>query len=233
MSQRLFNVKKVGLFLDSYSPGIEKRKGEEVKVVKMNFRVAPFDAKLATAVDDGVGEESNLRATLFKLSHPDPKPHLDRVAFSLGCARQNMHVFASPDTQDARLMFDQVRISKVYARTQKDSNGYVLCFTGTHGPVGRDELEFIHDYFLSQRFVTFEEAEPGLEFEADPDDDEGSDADVKARTAIDGRVPPPMWEDDEPAPSTAKPATERAHRKLHSHQSKKKVAGKPKGRRRA
>lgn len=228
MSQRLFNVPKVGLFLDKYVPSMEKRRDGEVKILTLTLRVQPFDAKLALALDDGVGEDSNVRPTLFKLNHPDPKPHLQRVNFAIGCPRQNMAIFASSDTQNARILFQQVRIGGTYARTEKNVNGYAFVFQASLGPVGRQEQEYIHEWMLSQRFVTFEESEPSLEFEAVEDDDDGTDADQKAQLPIDGRVP--MWDDEEktPAPSKAKPATERAHRPLHSHQSKRKGTAKGK-----
>lgn len=229
MSQRLFDVAKVGLFLDKYVPSMEKRRDGEVKILTLTLRCQPFDAKLALSIDDGVGEDSNVRPTLFKLNHPDPKPHLQRVNFAIGCPRQNMAIFASPDTEEARILFEQVRIAGTYARTEKNVNGYAFIFHASLGPVSRQEQEYIHEWMLSQRFVTFEESEPSLEFEAaDPDEDEGTEADQKAQTPIDGRVP--MWDDEPPAPSKAKPATERAHRNLHSHQSKRKSAAKPRGR---
>jgi hypothetical protein len=223
--QRLFSVSKVGLFLDKYAPGVEKRKGEEVKVVTLTLRAAPIDAKLATAIDDGIGGDSNVRASLFKLGHPDVKPHIDRVQFSLGCPRQNLTVFATPDTTDARLMLGQVRIAGTYARTQKDRNGYDFIFRGSLGPVGRDELEFIHDWCRSQRFVSFDESEPLLDTE-DDGDDEGTDADQKARQVVNGRVPAPMWDDEATeAPTPAAKAKQRknVNRKLHSHAKGKKA----------
>jgi hypothetical protein len=226
MSQRLFSVSKVGLFLDSYKGATEKRKQGEVKVVVMQLRVQPFDAKLAATIDDGVGDESNVRATLFKLNHPDPKAHLDRVNFALGCPRQILSIFASPDTEEARLAFDQVKISGTYARTEKGVNGYAFVFTATYGPAGRDELEFIQHWLHTQHFVTFDESEPLLGFEEDGEDetDEATDADEKARR------PAPMWEDpsDAPAPAAKPKAKAKTHknvnRKLHSHQGGKKKA---------
>ena len=230
MTQRLFNVPKVGLFLDKYIPSMEKRRDGEVKIFTLTLRVQPFDAKLALSIDDGVGEDSNVRPTLFMMGHPDPKPHLQRVNFSIGCPRQNMAIFASSDTAEARILFQQVRIGGTYARTEKNVNGYAFVFQASLGPVSRQEQEYIHEWMLSQRFVTFEESEPSLEFEADgSDEDEGTDADQKAQQPIDGRAP--MWDDEPPAPSKAKPGTARANRKLHSHQTKKqKSAAKGKGR---
>jgi hypothetical protein len=212
VTQRLFNVPKIAVFLDGYSPAMEKRRGEEVTVLKLTCRVAPFDAKLARAVDDGVGESSNVRPTLFRLDTADTKPHLERVNFSLGCPRQIVEIFASTDTDAARLAFDQVKVSGVYARTQKDRNGYDLCFKLAFGPVGRDQLEYVHAWYLGQRFLTFKQAEPLMEFEVEDDD------------AVTTERPKPMWDDDKPAAAAS--AEEPANRKLHQHKPRSKANGK-------
>lgn len=223
MSQQLFAVNKVPLFLDSYRPGLEKRRGEDIKVLKLTLRLQPFDAKLARAVDDGVGGDSNVRATLFKLNDAEAKPHLERIQFALGCQRQNLIVFASTDTEASRILFEQAKITGTYARTEKGVNDYAFVLNATFGPVGRDQLEYIHAWHLSQRAVTFEESEPLLEVEDDGEgDDEATDADEKAREAQ-----APMWDDGEeknPRTAARKPkAKPRANRRLHSHQSKKKT----------
>lgn len=222
---KLFEVAKVGCYCDGVTHSLEKRRGEDVKVLTLTLRVAPFDSKLATAMPDGV------KPTLFKLNDGEPKETLRRADFALGLERQQLHVFASPDTDVATFMLDQTRIHGTYARQPKDRNTFDLIFKATFGPVGRDELEFIQSWLLTQKFVTFEPAEPGMFdeiFEADDEDE--SEADVKAQQPIDGRVP--MWEDEPAAPSKAKPGTARANRKLHSHQSKasKKSAGNATGR---
>lgn len=220
MSQRLFNTGKVGAFVDTYTPGVEKRRGGDVSVVCVKFRVQPFDAKLAAALDAGVGGDSNIRPTIFSLNTTDPKPNFTRHDFKLSLERQNLEIFAAPDTEDSRIALTQAKITGCYVRTQKDMNALALVFKATFGPVGRDELELIHSLHRSQTFITFHESEPLLEMEEDE-----TDADVKAQAPIDGRKP--MWDDDEKtaAPSKAKPATERAHRPLHSHQSKAKGKG--------
>lgn len=221
---KLFDLAKIGCYCEGIAHSLEKRRGEDVKVLTLTLKVAPFSSTHATAMPDGV------KATLFNLNSGDPKENLRRVDFALGVERQQLHAFASPDTSEATFMLDQVRIHGTYARVQKDRNGFDFLFKCTFGPIGRDELEWVQAWLLTQKFVTFEAAEPSLEFEAaEPDEDDGTDADQKAREVIDGRVP--MWEDEPPAPSKAKPATERAHRNLHSHQTKKrKSAAKGKGR---
>lgn len=231
MSQRLFSVPKVGLFLETIVHATEKRQGDDVKIVTLSLRVQPFDAKLATAVDDGVSPESGVKATLFNMNNAEPKAHLRRVDFGLNCPRQQLSVFASPDTNKESIALDHVRITATYVRTQKDVNGYAFCFKASFGPLGRRELEFIQEWHLGQKFVTFEEAEPSLEFDEQPDaEDEGSEADVKARES----ARPLEWDDDgsgtgKPAPEETRTAREIGSRRtLHSHQSKKKAAGKPK-----
>lgn len=185
--QRLFSVPKVGLFLDSYKPGMEKRRGEDVAVVSLTLRVQPFDSKLAHAIDDGLGDDSGVKTGLFKLSNGDPKPHIKTLGFRLDCPLQRLVIFASPDTDASRIAFDQVKISGTYARDQKDVVGYAFVLNASFGPVGREELEYVHSWYRTQRFVTFEEAEPSLAFEDEQEPyDDAPDG---------GGRPAPMWDD--------------------------------------
>jgi hypothetical protein len=235
MSQRLFNVAKIGLTLDDYGAKIEKRRSGEVKVIELTLRVQPFDSKLARAIDDGVGGDSNVRTTLFKSSeNAEPKPHLRRVNFELGCPRQNLIIYASPDTVESRMSFQQVKISGTYARVEKGIDGYAWVFRATYGPVGRAELEYIHEWKDGQRFITFEASEPDLEFEAvgdDEVDESATDADEKARQAA------PIWEGEGEAPPAAREKNREvgARQRLHSHQGGKgrRKTDKPNGRARA
>jgi hypothetical protein len=184
--QRLFSVPKVGLFCDTYKPGMEKRRGEEVAIVTLTLRVQPFDAKLATSIDDGLGDDSGVRPGLFRLNNAEPKPHIKTLGFRLDCPRQRMIIFATPDTDGSRFAFDQVKISGTYARDQKDVAGFAFVFNASFGPVGRDELEFVHSWYRGQKFVTFEEAEPSIAFEDESDITEDEP---------DGGSPAPMWDD--------------------------------------
>jgi hypothetical protein len=144
------------MFLDQIAHGVEDREGEEVKIITVRLRVQPFEADLARALPGLV------RATLFKLNHPEPQPHLKRVDFTLGVPRQRLEVYAAPDTSKPAIVFDQVLIAATYARTEKNVDGFAFIWKGSFGPVGRRDLEFLHDWLLGQRFVTTTEAEPGL-----------------------------------------------------------------------
>jgi hypothetical protein len=220
MPQRLFSVNKVGLFLDTYAPGSEKRREETAKVIKATFRLQPFDAKLAGAVDEGLSDNSGVRAALFKLNNPEPKPHIERLNFNLSCPRQNMEIFASPDTDESRIVLLQVKITGTYARIQKDMDGFAFVFNGTFGPVDRATLEYIHAWHGTQRFVTFEESEPSLEFsDEEAEDDEGDDTEPFANR------PAPMFDDEDELPSdgveAAKEKTSTRRREKGHHYPKK------------
>jgi hypothetical protein len=225
--QRLFNLGKVGCFVDGYGPKVEKRRGEEVTCLSVQLRVQPFDAKLASSLDNGVGGESNIRSTIFNLNTAEPRANFTRHDFKLGLPPQNLLLFASPDTEDSRVALTQAKITGCYVRTQKDMNALAFVFKASFGPVGRDQLELVHKLHGSQTFVTFEEGEPLLDGEND-EDEVGEAEEVQTHA--------PMFNDDgeetaaaaaapaAPAPKKAKkpkPGVERAHRPLHSHQSKK------------
>jgi hypothetical protein len=209
---RLFNVSKVGCFCDGVSHSLEKRHGEDVKVLTLTLRVAPFDSKLAGEMPDGV------KPTLFKLNNGEPKDTLRRADFALGVERQQFHVFAAPDVSKATIMLDQVRVHGIYARSQKDRNGFDLVFRATFGPVGRDQLEFVQGWLLTQKFLSFEEAEPGMFDDSVEDDGDLSDQDEKARR------PAPMFEttdDGEPVETPAASESGEAARVLpHRHRDR-------------
>lgn len=237
MSQNLFSVAKVQTFCDTITHSTEERRGETVKIVELSLRVQPFDAKLATALDDGTKADAGIRSLLFSLSTGDPKPHVRKVDVALGVPRQQMLIYASPDTVNESIALDQVKISSTYARTQKDISGYAFCFRASFGPLGKTELEFIQSWHLTNRFITFREAEKSLNF--GDSDAPATDTDEKARKNLRAGKGPaapdvqPEWDDDGSSGS-GQPATEApvvapepvgarehgARRKMVSHQTK-------------
>lgn len=196
MSQDLFNGQKVGIYLDAVTPGTENRKGGETKIVTLSCRVDPFTADLATAIDDGVHAKHQIKPLLYTMNEAEPKSIVERLAVRLGCPRQRVLLFASSDTVKESLALQDAKIGGITVRTSKDANGYVLTFKASFGPVGRAELEYLHDWYLGQRFAVFNQAAPSLEFpdaeDAGADQTAPSDADEKARTAR----PALEWDDD-------------------------------------
>lgn len=186
MPERLFQGRQVGLFLDDLGPRVQKNKhGDEVHFADLALRLHPLTPEMASALDE------QIRGTLFRRTTAEPVPHLKSVEFNFGIARQVMRVAAAPDTNET-IAIDHVAISGIRARTEKGVDGWGLVFRGSFGPLDKRELEFLWDWYTKQKFVTFDEADPSLDFE-----DDGTEADAKARTPV--SRPAPMWDDAKPA----------------------------------
>jgi hypothetical protein len=203
MGFKLFDVGKVGCYLESITHSTEKRKDGEAKVLQLSLKVDPFDVKLASALSQPV------RATLFKLSNAEPQEHLRKVYVSLGTPRQRMEIFATPDTPKGSILLDHVRVSEIYARTSKDARGYVLVFKTIFGPPDARELEYCENWRNNMAFVTFTEAEASDLFVEDSEDDDDEDDDGQQA------LPDPEFEttrDGRPVETAADPAPPRRRR---------------------
>ena len=192
MSQDLFNGKIVGVYLDAITPGMEKRKSGDTKVVHLALRVAPFTSALAAAIDDGIAPSDPIKPLLYKLSDGEQKGVIGRLALKLGVPRQRVLVYASSDTVVESIAFHLAQITGITVRGSKDGGGYVLTCRATFGPVGKTELEYLYDWYLGQRFAKFDQAEPSLEFSVEDGTEQPSDADEKARESR----PAMEWDDD-------------------------------------
>jgi len=187
MPFKLFDVAKIGCYCEAITHTTEKRKDGEVKVIQLSLRVQPFDAKLATALHPDV------RNTLFKLSYPDPQPHIARVNFLLGVPRQDLDCFATSETATPTRRLEHVKISGLYARSTSGMQGYALVFKATFGPVTDAELGYCEAWRSGMKFVNFQEAEASDLFfdesEEDDDEDTGQQAlpDPEFETTRDGR----------------------------------------------
>jgi len=157
---RLFETGKVGLFLDDFGPSTEKRTSGEAEVIVLTLRVQPFTSQLAASMDQKV------RAALFMLNgNAEPKKEINSAVFNLPFSRQVMTCFASSDTVKPSIVFDQVKVKGVMARTEKGVDGYACVLKVAFGPAGKNDLEYINGWYKTQRAVTFEEAEPDLDYE--------------------------------------------------------------------
>lgn len=221
---KLFSVAKVPIHLDAVKLAKEKRREETVTVANCTFRVHPFDAKLATSIDDGL--DAGVRALLFKLGSVEPKAIIGGLDLNLDCPRQNMEVFASPDTDESSLVLLQVKITKTKATEHKDS-GFALTFHGTFGALDKESLMFLNGWYGSQKFVSFEPSQPDLQF---------SDEEVEDEDPGDPDLHPPMFDDEEDAEesegvkaakaNTADRKREKGHRYTRRHNDGKKPAAK-------
>lgn len=222
----LFTVAKIPVYCEGIAHRLEKRRGDEVKVVDLTLKLEPFTPQLASALDQD--EYGFIKRALFKIGDASPVTDVRAIEFRAPSERQQLICFASPNTEVPSIALDQCKVTKIRARCQKDASGWVLYLHVSFGPLGKSELEYVNAFYTEQRFVSWSAAEPSLDFDDDGDgDEEGEDADVKAsRPAME--FDDPRDDHDSEATADAK-RTVGSRQRLHSHQTKKKTTGKPKG----
>lgn len=223
---KLFETGKVGLFLDDFGPSTEKRKSGEVEVITLTLRCQPFTSQLASSMDQKV------RGTLFMLGgNAEPRKEIEGVSFHLPLTRQIMTMFASSDTAKASIAFDQVKVLSVKARTERGIDGYACVIKASLGPVSKNELEYINGWYKTQRSVTFEQAEPDLDYEEPQPEKKAKPAgpslplkDEDDEETAPAKRPEPMFETDGSgqelvgaATATGPAAPDRAQRRNISH----------------
>ena len=211
---QLFTVGKVGVTLDSIVHKLEKRKSGDVKVLELKCRIAPFTAQHAAAM------AGDVKPALFRLTNAEPRSSVGELVFfvppAVPVVRQNITVYATPDTDKPKIRLGGVRITRIRARTTKGAQGYVLTFSATFSE-DEKQLIYCNAWRTNMAFLSFEAAEPGLDYLDEPeagDDDGEGEPDGPTR-------PAPMFEDprdDEPPAESP----DRANRKPISHARGKK-----------
>lgn len=178
---KLFTVAKVPMFCDGINHRLEKRKSGDVKVVDLTLRIQPFTTQTASALDQA--EYGFVKRLLFRVSDGSPLSDLKAVEFCTPSDRQTLTCFHAVDIGKASIALDQVKVTKLRARKQKDVNGWAFYVYVSFGPLSRGELEYVNAYYTEQRWVTFDEAEPSLDFLDKPTEDEDEEEAADDTTA--------------------------------------------------
>jgi hypothetical protein len=182
----LFAVGKIPMYCEGIAHRIERRREMDTKIVDLSLKIEPFTSQLAAALDQD--EYGFVKRTLFKLTDASPNVDLRAVEFRPPSDRQNLLCFATPDTAEASIALIQAKVTKIRARCSKDAAGWVLYVNVSFGPLSKTELEYVNSFYTEQRWVSWQESEPSLEFE---DEDDGDDEQLDG-----GGRPAPMFDDD-------------------------------------
>lgn len=165
-TMRFFDHDKVGCYLDDIGHRVEKTKdGKELKMIDLTLRVQPFTPELAVSLDPDV------RALLFSMGDATPKPKLKACHFALQIPKQRLTIGTLPETAD-QIVLDDCEVGDVRARTEKGVDGFGLVFYVSYGPASPTDLEYVCDWLTQQRFVTFVEQQPALDFAGRTESDE-------------------------------------------------------------
>lgn len=182
----LFTVPKIPVCCEGITHRLETRKSGETKVVDLTLKVQPFNGQLAAALDPN--EYGFVKRVLFKMDSGDPTVDLRAAEFTPPGDRQRLTCFATTDSVEPSIVLDQVKVTKLSARRGKKAHGWTLTIGVSFGPLGRNELEYVNRFYTGQAFITFEEADPSLDFA----DDEESEDDVTDKR------PAPMFDENTP-----------------------------------
>lgn len=162
-SMRFFDTDRVGAYLDAVTLRLEKTKDTEHKVVDLTLRVQPFTSELAQSLHPDV------RALLFTGEEDgQPKPLLKAVELRIpDVPHQHIECCLLPEPEEVVGLFTlrDAEVTDPRVRTEKGVDGYALIFYATIGPVGRDELEYVVNWYTQPRYLTFSEAQASLDFE--------------------------------------------------------------------
>lgn len=212
---KLFDTKEpVPLFCDTYKPAVEKRRGEEVKVIDIRLLVQPLTPELAAAFASG---EYPIKSELFNASDGEMRPNVNLVGFDVAIPRQTLKIFATPETVVHSATIAQAKIEKIKARVERGVNAWGLVLHAKFGPVDKSDLEFVHRWKGTQMWALTEESEPMLD--EDVDEELLTDADEKAREVVGATgplPPPPKWDDDD-QPEKLTPVEEAAQELGHRY----------------
>jgi hypothetical protein len=163
---QLFTLPKIPLYCDAVNHRLETRRDREIKVVDLKLRVQPFTAQHASGLD---ADLAFVKKVLFRTTDGAAVAHYKNIEFKPPTGdRQLLTVFASSDTVKPTIAFDQAKIRKMFVRTEKGVDGWALILRLTFGPVDKAELEYVNAWYTEQRFVSFQEAEPSLDFDETP-----------------------------------------------------------------
>lgn len=171
---KLFTTGKIPLYCEAIGHRIERRKSGDTKVVDLTLTMDPFTSQHASALDR---EYTFVKRLLFKQSDATPTRDLRSATFAPPNERQLLTIFSAPDSSKAWIALDQVKVTGLRVRGAKDGDRWILVIKLSFGPVGKTELEAANEWYCSQRFVSFEQADPSLFEDGEATDGEDDDDD--------------------------------------------------------
>lgn len=178
-AMRFFDDDRVGVFLDGVGLRLEKTKDGEMKVIDLTLRVQPFTPELAASLDP------ELRQELFTMTGAEAKKKIAGLSWKMTVPKQHIDVHLLPDEGRPAICLLDAEITDARVRTEKGVDGFALIFYATIGPVGRDELEYVVNWYTQQRFLTFRQAQETMDFAGK--DDATTDAPPRKRGKANGR----------------------------------------------
>jgi hypothetical protein len=156
----MFETACIPVYLDSMGYKQIKAGKDKFKGTKMTLRIDPLTPELAA-------ELSETKRMLFRRDTAEANTEIDSVAFTYVPKPQAVEFYPDPAIAKASCTIAECKVGKFKVRKPKDGSQWVLTFQITFIDVTGDDMLYLKEALFEQRFLTFENAVPGLFDEAE------------------------------------------------------------------
>lgn len=161
-ARAFFTSEKVGLWLDNISHRKVQTQDGEAPMLDLDFRIEPLTPEIASEIDP------EIKRALFEMTSGEPRKTIGAIGFNLAIPQQNVQIFATPDTERARLALDRCDVSKIVARRVKAIDCFGLRFRFSFSHPSKEQHAYLAEHLYGQFFVTVEQTDPSLFEERGP-----------------------------------------------------------------
>lgn len=155
----MFESKNVPCFLERMGHKKIKIGKEEYKGTEIVLRVDPFTPALAS-------ELAETKGIIYRRNDTEPNPNVEAVSFTYTPKPQAVEFRADPLLKPS-VTLPEAKVSKFRVRRPKDGTQWVLVFKIVFAEIGGNDLLYLKEALFEQRFLSFENASPGLFDEAE------------------------------------------------------------------
>lgn len=156
----MFETRNVSCYLAGMAHKTIKIGQDEYKGTVLSYRIEPFTGELASDLG------SEFKRHLFKGTDADVNPHIDSITFVHAPKPQRIEMRDDPLIKPS-VTLSEAKIGRLRARRVKDGNHLALSFSVTVPELSGQELLWLKDALFSTRFLSFDDAQPGLFAEAE------------------------------------------------------------------
>lgn len=157
----MFETKHVPCYIERLAHKKLKLGTDEIKASYLILRIDPFTPSLAAELEDAV------KGVIYRRNDAQPNPIVESVTFKHSPKPQRIEFRADPKITPS-LVLTEAKVDAFRCRIPKDGTQWVLIFRVTFAEITGQDLLYLKEALFEQRFLSFENATPGL-FDAEED----------------------------------------------------------------
>ena len=159
----MFDTANVPIYLERMGHKKIKIGRDQYKGTELVLKIDPFTPALA-------GELAETKGIIFRRNDAEANPHIDAVSFTYLPKPQRIEFRPDPVLAKPSIVIPEAKVSKFRVRKPSDGTQWVLIFRVVFAEVGGNDLLYLKEALFEQRFLTFENAAPGLFDEAEAEE---------------------------------------------------------------